>query len=293
MSQEKKRYVVTYADEQSGKEALSETLKISTADIEDGLTVMASDRDITDADVLHFDNLNTSVVSLTDKQRADLQKNPGVVEVVEDFEMHALDAFTSNGDSTAMFDFDTYSATQTDTSNDQLIYMRGYSDGYQAMNAKLRELVDPGSKGTGQETDTQQATAPMAPPIPPFPLPTQPIPWNIQAVKAPGAWRRGIRGDGVKVAILDTGIGPHADLIVSGGASFVSGVASFNDDNGHGTHCAGITGARNNFIGVVGVAPRCNLFGVESAKFYRQRPIQRYRSGFRLGLSQQNGTSYP
>ena len=261
MSQEKKRYVVTYADEQSGKEALSETLKISVADIEDGLTVMASDRDITDADVLHFDNLNTSVVSLTDKQRADLQKNPGVVEVVEDFEMHALDAFTSNGDSAAMFDFDTYSATQTDTSNDQLIYMRGYSDGYQAMNAKLRELIEPGSKGTGQETDTQQpATAPVAPP---FPLPTQPIPWNIQAVKAPGAWKRGIRGDGVKVAILDTGIGPHADLIVSGGASFVSGVASFNDDNGHGTHCAGITGARNNFIGVVGVAPRCNLFGVK------------------------------
>lgn len=266
MSQEKKRYVVTYSEDQSGKEALSETLKISTADIEDGLEVMASDRDITDADVLHFDNLNTSVVALTNKQKAELESKPGVVEVVEDFEMYALEAMNSNGDDTTLFDFDSYAGTQTDTSNDQLIYMRGYGDGYQALQTKLRELMEP-----GEDTDTQQSPIlrPVPAPIPrqPFPIPpifpTQPIPWNIQAVKAPGAWRRGIRGDGVKVAILDTGVGPHADLVVSGGASFISGVASFNDDNGHGTHCAGTAGARNNFIGVVGVAPRCQLYSVK------------------------------
>ncbi|MDB5241963.1 MAG: hypothetical protein JWP57_2588, partial [Spirosoma sp.] len=269
MSQEKKRYVVTYSEDQSGKEALSETLNISAGDIEDGLTVMSSDRDITSADVLHFDNLNTSVVSLTNKQKAELQKKPGVIEVVEDFDMHALEAVTSNGDDTTLFDTSPYTREEDSTgTTEQQLYMLGYSDGYQAMQTKLRELIEPDNKNVGKDTETQQPPilrpGPILPrPIPPILFPTQPIPWNIQQIKAPGAWKRGIRGDGVKVAVLDTGIGPHADLIVSGGASFISGVASFNDDNGHGTHCAGIVGARNNFIGVVGVAPRCQLFGVK------------------------------
>lgn len=271
MSQEKKRYVVTYADDQSGKEALTETLNISVADIEDGLSAMASDRAITDADVLHFDNLNTSIVSLTNKQKAELEKKPGVVEVVEDFEMYALEGFIANGDEAELVDLNLYrpQPQETTDSTEQLIYMRGYQDGYQALQTKLRELVETGGgQQTAEETETQQPPVvrpiPFPPrPIPPILLPTQPIPWNIQAIRAPGAWKRGIRGNGIKVAILDTGIGPHADLIVSGGASFISGVASFNDDNGHGTHCAGITGARNNFFGVVGVAPRCQLYAVK------------------------------
>jgi subtilisin len=269
MSQEKKRYVVTYTDDQSGKEALTETLHISAADIEDGLEVMSSDRSINDADVLHFDNLNTSVVSMTDKQKAEMAKKPGVVEIVEDFEMHALDVYTSNGDETALFDTSPYTLDQSGLGTvDQQMYMRGYNDGYLALQSKIRELIQTGEQNTGQENDVQQAPLlpplPIQPrPIPPILFPIQPIPWNINAVKAPGAWKRGIRGDGVKVAILDTGIGPHADLIVSGGASFISGVASFNDDNGHGTHCAGIAGARNNFIGIVGVAPRCRLYAVK------------------------------
>ncbi|NIQ09711.1 MAG: S8 family serine peptidase, partial [Gammaproteobacteria bacterium] len=38
---------------------------------------------------------------------------------------------------------------------------------------------------------------------------------------------------------------------------------SYDDGHSHGTHCAGIIGARNNFIGVVGVAPLCNLYAVK------------------------------
>ena len=272
MSKEKKRYVVTYSDDQSGKEALSETLNISVADIEDGLTVMSSDRTISDADVLYFDNLNTSVVSLTDREKAELAKKPGVVEVVEDFEMYALDAYTNNGDDTDVFDLETF-AGQTSAPHDsgQVMYMRGYGDGYKAMQDQVRQLLMPDTS-PGEQTDLQQPPVlqpiprlplPFPHPFPPILLPTQPIPWNIRAVKAPAAWKRGIRGDGVKVAVFDTGIGPHSDLIVAGGASFISGVGSFNDDNGHGTHCAGIVGARNNFIGVVGVAPRCQLYAVK------------------------------
>jgi subtilisin family serine protease len=68
----------------------------------------------------------------------------------------------------------------------------------------------------------------------------------------------------VKVAVLDTGIDvKHPDLRVAGGASFVKGSKSYSDDNGHGTHVAGIIAALDNEIGVVGVAPGAELYAVK------------------------------
>ncbi len=91
----------------------------------------------------------------------------------------------------------------------------------------------------------------------------EPIPWNISMVGADKVWGR-VTGRGVKLAVIDTGIdGDHPDLTVSGGASFVPGVTSWEDDQGHGTHCAGIAGARYNSIGVVGVAPNVSLYAVK------------------------------
>ncbi len=91
--------------------------------------------------------------------------------------------------------------------------------------------------------------------------------WNMNLVKAPAAWGRNRNGNGINVAILDTGIATHPDLVISGGVSFVQGVTSYNDGNGHGTHCAGIIGgigimAPNNY-NVFGVAPKANLFAVK------------------------------
>ncbi len=87
--------------------------------------------------------------------------------------------------------------------------------------------------------------------------------WGIDKVKAPKAWSGGFTGKGIKVAIIDTGISTHEDLVVSGGASFVDYTTSYEDDYGHGTHVAGIIGARNNDIGVVGVAPEASLYAVK------------------------------
>lgn len=62
--------------------------------------------------------------------------------------------------------------------------------------------------------------------------------------------RRGIRGQGVKVAVNDTGIGSHPFLGTPiATKSFISG-QSVADGNGHGSHCAGI---------VKSMAPDCDL----------------------------------
>src|SRR5262249_47513107 len=72
-------------------------------------------------------------------------------------------------------------------------------------------------------------------------------------------------GDGVGVAVLDTGIQlDHPDLKpVVDAKSCVSYTASANDDLGHGTHVAGTIAARDNAIGVVGVAPGASLYAVK------------------------------
>ena len=91
----------------------------------------------------------------------------------------------------------------------------------------------------------------------------QTVGWGTTQVQAPAVWSAGYTGLGVKVAILDTGIAPHEDLVVAGGASFVSYTTSYADDQGHGTHVAGIIGARNNTTGIVGVAPNASLYAVK------------------------------
>ena len=72
-------------------------------------------------------------------------------------------------------------------------------------------------------------------------------------------------GMGVKVGVIDTGVGPHDDLVVQGGACLVTGEQStdFTDNGvGHGTHVAGIIAARRSALsgeGVYGLAPACIL----------------------------------
>ena len=86
----------------------------------------------------------------------------------------------------------------------------------------------------------------------PAPQPVaQSTPWGITRI--------GGSADGTgKIAwIIDTGIDmDHPDLTVdqTRGKNFISLTAKPDDDNGHGTHCAGIVAARNNSLGVIGVA---------------------------------------
>ena len=74
---------------------------------------------------------------------------------------------------------------------------------------------------------------------------------------------------GVNVAVIDSGIDiDHADLNVAGGADCSDGKRGvrpglgYDDALGHGTFVAGVVGARDNAIGVVGVAPDVRLWAV-------------------------------
>lgn len=86
------------------------------------------------------------------------------------------------------------------------------------------------------------------------------VPWNVDRVKAPPLWSR-TRGAGVRVGVLDTGIARHPDLNVAGGVNTLGG-RSFADDNGHGTHVAGIIAAAGKRR-LYGNAPDVRLYAVK------------------------------
>jgi len=102
------------------------------------------------------------------------------------------------------------------------------------------------------------------------PQPAEVLPWGVDRVDASAAWSTTV-GAGVRIAIVDTGIkDDHADFRDAGGSSrvvlgpnFMNAAKSSKDDNGHGTHCAGIAGASDNTIGVIGMAPGCTLVAVK------------------------------
>ena len=94
---------------------------------------------------------------------------------------------------------------------------------------------------------------------------TQTLPWGIDRIDAEAVHTYN-KGTGVKVAIIDTGIDyNHPDLNANykGGTDFVEGDEDPMDDEGHGTHCAGIVAAEDNEIGVIGVAPEVWLYAVK------------------------------
>ncbi|WP_138753434.1 S8 family peptidase [Paenibacillus sinopodophylli] len=88
------------------------------------------------------------------------------------------------------------------------------------------------------------------------------VTWNIRRIQAPEAWKM-TRGKSINVAVLDTGIANHPDLRISGGVNTIDG-GSFADDNGHGTHVAGIIAAIGKNGNVIGTAPEVNLYAVKA-----------------------------
>lgn len=94
-------------------------------------------------------------------------------------------------------------------------------------------------------------------------LPSSPMINTTRNVSSPYS------GKGVKVAVLDSGIDvKHRDLNVKGGYCALDiecaiGVP-YDDDNGHGTHVAGVIAALANQTGLIGIAPSVDLYSIKS-----------------------------
>ena len=90
---------------------------------------------------------------------------------------------------------------------------------------------------------------------------TQEVDWGIPDIGAENS-----SGVGKCAFVCDSGIfGKHPDLNVNKAlsTSFVPAEPAYKDNNGHGTHVAGIIAAKDNSIGVKGVAAGATVIGVK------------------------------
>jgi serine protease len=89
--------------------------------------------------------------------------------------------------------------------------------------------------------------------------------WALRSVAGEVGWKAGT-GTGITIAIVDTGVDlNHEDMkgAFVQGHDFVDDDSNASDENGHGTHVAGLAAARaNNGVGVAGVAPQAKIMPV-------------------------------
>jgi subtilisin family serine protease len=95
------------------------------------------------------------------------------------------------------------------------------------------------------------------------------VDWSlISHANIPDLWKHTM-GEGIKIVVIDTGSGhKHPDItdndLIELGSSTIPQEKSAHDENGHGTAVTGMICAKQNSMGVVGVAPKSKVISIKA-----------------------------
>ncbi len=104
--------------------------------------------------------------------------------------------------------------------------------------------------------------------------------WSTQAMGAPATHSAGETGEGVKIAVLDSGLDVYTEIEAYGGIDLVDPEYCQGDDmTGHGTAVSGIIAAPDDGAGVVGIAPEARIYVVRVLDESNEAPVSRIISG--------------
>ncbi|MEG4519201.1 MULTISPECIES: S8 family serine peptidase [unclassified Microcoleus] len=132
--------------------------------------------------------------------------------------------------------------------------------------------------------------------------------WGLDAINAPEVWDQNITGNGIVVAVIDTGVDynhpdlddniwQNADEIAANGIDddrngYIDDIRGWdfviNDNNpidldvyGHGTHVAGLIAAERNDFGITGVAPNAKIMPIRVIDSFRDAYSNDVAAGIR------------
>ena len=88
------------------------------------------------------------------------------------------------------------------------------------------------------------------------------IDWGLALTDVESAWKS-TKGQGIKIAVVDTGISDHVDLAGKIIAKYDATGEGVEPSTEHGTHVAGIITANEDDNGIVGVAPQSQVYSVK------------------------------